>query len=113
VDFIVNTFGFRFRYTQGHGVIIAVNAGVLWNQPNAVENGQANHAVTVIGVARDQKTGDVAGFYVNDSGRPGHLEDAGRFISSEVMEKCYIEAGAMCVVMEDARPDTRPAVPAV
>jgi hypothetical protein len=90
-----------------------VNAGVLWNQPNAVENGQANHAVTVIGVARDQKTGDVAGFYVNDSGRPGHLEDAGRFISSEVMEKCYIEAGAMCVVTEDARPDTRPAVPAV
>lgn len=54
---------------HGHGVIIGVNAGVLWNDANAFDNGQANISVVVTGVARDPQTGDIQGFFVNDTGR--------------------------------------------
>ena len=61
---------------HGHGVIVGANAGVLWNDSRAFESGQPNHAVVVTGVARDPVTGEILGFYINDSGR-GLAEDSG------------------------------------
>jgi uncharacterized protein YvpB len=81
---------------QGHGTIISVNAGVLWNDPNAYDNGQANHAVTVTGVARDPMTGQIQGFYVNDSGN-GKSSD---FVPESVMTKAWVDTGGQCVVTD-------------
>src|SRR6185437_3207016 len=46
---------------QGRSVIIGVNAGVLWDDPNSDSGGPANHGITVTGVARDPLTGDIQG----------------------------------------------------
>jgi hypothetical protein len=46
----------------GRGVIAAVNAGVLWSDPRALGHGQANHVVTITGVARDPDDGALQGF---------------------------------------------------
>lgn len=53
---------------QGHSVIAEMNAGVLWNDPSYYENGEANHAIVVTGVARDPATNEIQAFYINDSG---------------------------------------------
>jgi hypothetical protein len=53
---------------EGHGVIIAVNAGELWNRSSYYDNGAPNHAVTLTGVAADPNTGKTVGVWVNDSG---------------------------------------------
>jgi hypothetical protein len=92
------------KVESGHGTIIGVNAGILWSDPNFVDSGGANHAVVVIGVARDEKTGDIAGFYINDSGRAQVPGDAGRFVSAELTERCHIRSGALCAVTDDPRP---------
>ena len=79
---------------QGHGVIAEANAGVLWDDASYVESGQANHAVTVTGVARDPLTGDIQGFYINDSG----TGQSGEFVSAQAMTTAWQEAGGQCVV---------------
>jgi hypothetical protein len=82
---------------HGHGVIIEANAGHLWNQPQYLENGQANHAITVTGVARDPDTGQIQGFYVNDTGdgSPG-----GKFIDADTMTHAWVDAGGSSVVTD-------------
>jgi uncharacterized protein YvpB len=81
---------------QGHGVIIGANAGVLWNDPQYVEGGAANHAVTVTGVARDPQTGAIQGFYINDSGDGNSAE----FISAQQMTTAWQDTGGSCVVTD-------------
>lgn len=81
------------------GVIIEVNAGVLWNDPNYYHFGEVNHAVTVTGVARDPETGTVFGAFVNDSGR-GFPEDSGRFIDTATLEAGWIQPGGKCVITD-------------
>jgi hypothetical protein len=81
---------------QGHGVIVAANSGVLWDDPNNYENGQANHAVTVTGVARDPNTGQLAGFYVNDSG----TGQSARFVDTDTMTAAWLSAGGNTVVTD-------------
>jgi uncharacterized protein YvpB len=81
---------------QGHGVIIEANAGVLWDDPNYVEKGEANHAVTVTGVARDPLTGNVQGFYINDSG----TGQSGEFVSAQTMTGAWQDTGGQCVVTD-------------
>lgn len=76
---------------EGRGVTIGVNAGILWDEPSAVDAGNANHQVLVTGVCRDLNTGSVVGLFVCDSGR--HLEsDACRFVSVEILEEAYVNA---------------------
>src|SRR5262249_43836713 len=87
---------------EGRGIIIEVNAGELWNSPNAYDFGQANHAIVVTGAAVDPNSGEVIGFYVNDSGRayPG---DAGRFIPAELMQRMWANTGGKAVITDVTR----------
>lgn len=77
---------------EGSGVIVSVNAGYLWDEPEYV-NGEggavyANHFVTVTGVARNADSGEIEGFYICDSGR-GQPEDACRFVSLEQFDLAF------------------------
>jgi hypothetical protein len=87
---------------HGHGVIVSVNAGVLWDDPQAFESGQSNHAVVVTGVARDPLTGEIQGFFINDSGR-GLAEDSGRFVDAATMTHGWESLGAVSVVTDVVR----------
>ena len=64
---------------RGHLAIAAVNCGRLWDDTRFEDGGRLNHAVTVIGFARDSRSGRLEGFYINDSGG-GDPNDSGRFI---------------------------------
>ncbi|TVZ94933.1 MULTISPECIES: hypothetical protein [unclassified Streptomyces] len=81
---------------QGHGVIIAANAGVLWDDATYWDGGQANHAVVPIGVARDPATGEIEGFFVNDSG----TGESARFVDAATMADSWLGAGGNCVVTD-------------
>ena len=84
---------------EGRGVIIEVNAGVLWNDANYYGFGEPNHAIVVTGVARDPDTGHVLGAYINDSGR-GLSEDSGRFVEAATLDAGWMQAGGGCVVTD-------------
>ena len=81
---------------RGHGVIVMVNAGVLWSEPRVLGHGQANHAVTVTGIARDRFDGALQGFYVNDSG----TGESGKFVSAHLMTTAFEHTGGFCVVTD-------------
>ena len=87
---------------QGRGVIIEVNAGVLWDNANYDSGDRANHAITVTGVARDPMTGDIQGFFINDSG----TGKAAQFVDASVMREAWEEAGGQQVVTAETRPYT-------
>lgn len=84
---------------HGQGVILHVDAGVLWNSPKDYD-GYANHAVTAIGVARDLETGQIQGFYINDTG-PG---TPGRLVDVATMDEAWVKMGGACVVTDQAYP---------
>lgn len=92
----------------GHGVIVGVNAGLLWENSDAWDFGQANHAVTVRAVARDPATGELQGFFIADSGR-GLDADARRFVSADLMDQCHLAAGGLSVVTEGTWSEKRSA----
>jgi hypothetical protein len=83
----------------GHGVIAMVNAGVLWSDPRGLGHGQANHAVTITGVACDPYDGALLGFYINDSGSG----QSGQFVSAHLMTTAFEHEGGFCVVTDSAR----------
>lgn len=57
---------------SGKGVILGVNCYFL----NDIYRGNAaNHAISVVGTARDVNTHEVTGFYINDTGHPDVLTD--------------------------------------
>ncbi len=87
---------------EGRGAIIEVNAGELWNSPEHLGFGEMNHAVVVTGVARDPGTGEIEGFYINDSGR-GDPSDSGRFVDADIMRHAWEGAGGSCVVTDIVR----------
>ena len=84
---------------HGHGVIAMVNAGVLWSDPQALGHGQANHAVTITGIARDPYDGALLGLYINDSGSG----QSGQFVSAHQMTTAFEHEGGFCVVTDSAR----------
>jgi hypothetical protein len=81
---------------HGHGVIAMVNAGVLWSNPRVLGHGQANHAVTITGIARDRYDGALLGFYINDSG----TGQSGQFVSAHLMTTAFEHEGGFCVVTD-------------
>jgi uncharacterized membrane protein len=87
---------------QNKGVIIEVNAGVLWNDSQYFDNGASNHAVVVTGVARDPTTGEIQGFYINDSGNDASGSGSGRFVDVQTMQQAWEETGGQCVVTDAA-----------
>ena len=89
---------------RGSGVIVAANAGVLWDAPNHYDFGQPNHSVVVTGVARDPGSGVVSGFFINDSG----TGEAGRFVDADAMSRAWVDAGGSAVVTDVVRiPEAR------
>ena len=80
----------------GHGIIIGVNAGVLWNNPGNLGTGEANHAVTVTGIARDAGDNALLGFYVNDSG----TGLSAQFVSCQLMTAAFMRTGGYCVITD-------------
>lgn len=87
---------------EGRGAIIEVNAGELWDSPEHVGFGEMNHAVVVTGVARNVNTGEIEGFFINDSGR-GYPGDSGRFVDADVIRHAWEAAGGTCVVTDIVR----------
>lgn len=87
---------------EGRGAIIEVNAGELWDSPEHLGFGEMNHAVVVTGVARNTITGEIEGFFINDSGR-GYPGDSGRFVDADVMRYAWEAAGGTCVVTDIVR----------
>jgi hypothetical protein len=69
---------------NGQGEIICVNAGELWDNDEYKDSGEYNHAVQVTGVARDDESGEILGFYVNDSG-DSDTGGKGQFVSPDRM----------------------------
>lgn len=90
---------------RGHGVIVAVNAGVLWGNPHVLGHGQANHAVTVTGIARHPFDGALQGFYINDSG----TGRSAQFIAAHLMTTAFARTGGFCVITDEAHGVARPA----
>ncbi|HEX4661799.1 MAG TPA: hypothetical protein VH307_30760, partial [Streptosporangiaceae bacterium] len=84
---------------HGQGVIAMVNAGVLWGDPQALGHGQANHAVTITGIARDRYDGALLGLYINDSG----TGQSGQFVSAHLMTTAFEHEGGFCVVTDSAQ----------
>jgi hypothetical protein len=95
------TDGLALPVQRGHGVIAMVNAGVLWSEPGALGHGQANHAVTVSGIARYPHDGALQGFYINDSGNG----QSGQFVSAHLMTTAFERPGGFCVVTEGSWAD--------
>lgn len=80
----------------GHGTIIEVNAGVLWNDANSYGDGSSNHAITVTGVVRDPSTNEVTGFYINDSGDG----KSAQYVDAATMQTAWVDAGGQSVVTD-------------
>jgi hypothetical protein len=80
----------------GHGVIIGINAGMLWSNPRNLGTGEANHAVTVTGTARDVVDGALLGFFINDSG----TGKSGQFLSCQLMTAAFLRTGGYCVITD-------------
>jgi hypothetical protein len=80
----------------GHGVIIGVNAGVLWNNPGNFGTGEANHAITITGIARDMADGALLGFFVNDSG----TGKSAQFLSCDLVVTAFLRTGGYCVITD-------------
>jgi hypothetical protein len=80
----------------GYGVIAGVNAGVLWTDSRFLGDGQANHAVTVTGIAREPYDGALEGFYINDSASGMSAE----YVSVPLMTTAFVRTGGFCVVTQ-------------
>ncbi len=86
---------------DGRGVILGLNAGVIWDDPSAVGDGGSNHCVFATGTVRDPESGKLLGITVCDSGRVGEPSSS-NFISVDVLRDAYIDAPrANCVVTDN------------
>ncbi|WP_112076531.1 calcium-binding protein [Herbaspirillum rubrisubalbicans] len=74
-----NETGIANLLRSGRGVILAVNAGVLWGEDAYKGSGAINHAVTLTGAVYGESDGALLGFYLADSGR-GRVSDMTRFV---------------------------------
>jgi Ca2+-binding RTX toxin-like protein len=81
---------------DGHGVLLSVNAGKLWNNPEYLADGGINHVVTLTGIACDARSGVVEGFYIADSGR-GKVSDMMRYVPTTELRRCADVAGGYAI----------------
>lgn len=81
---------------QDRGVIVELNAGVLWNDRSAYDQGFPNHAVTITSVARDPSSGEIVGFFINDSGSG----ESARFVDAATMQDAWAERGGALVTTD-------------
>lgn len=99
-EYNVNLNDISDAIASGKGVIVEINAGVLWDDGNYYGDGSSNHAITVTGEKIDPSTGEVLGYYVCDSGK-GEASSAGEFISTEKMEQMWECNGTNQAVITD------------
>jgi Ca2+-binding RTX toxin-like protein len=81
---------------SGRGVMQAVNAGTLWDNPAYNDNGAVNHMVTLTGVVYSETSGELLGFYIADSGRQ-KVSDMTRFVSIERFRQAANVAGGYTI----------------
>jgi hypothetical protein len=80
---------------DGKGVIAAVNAGELWDDPTYYGNGEANHAILVTGSAENTQ-GGLLGFFINDSG----TNESGKFVDTKKMSAAWEQTGGILNVTD-------------
>jgi hypothetical protein len=81
---------------QGRGVILTVNAGLLWRDPSCYEFGQYNHAICIIGCDRNAESNKVESFFITDSGTGETLQ-----ISESRLRECW--SNGVGVVTDEVR----------
>jgi hypothetical protein len=90
------------------GVIVGLNAEAIWGDwlGYLFSGGNANHAVTVTGVARNPETGAIVGFYINDSNDVDGdgSADSARFIDADTMSTAWEAPGGSLVTTDVPRP---------
>ncbi len=84
----------------GRGVVVALNAGVLWGEAAYQGNGAVNHAVTLTGAVHAHDSGELVGFYLSDSGR-GLVNDMTRFVDIATFRAAADVAGAYALFTRD------------
>lgn len=73
---------------SGHGVVLGVDADILWGESGQNIDAGMNHAVTVTSVARNPQTNEIMGFFICDSGRC-RSSDGGRFVDMQTMNAAH------------------------
>ncbi|HSX94277.1 MAG TPA: calcium-binding protein, partial [Hydrogenophaga sp.] len=91
-----NEAGMAQLLRSGRGVILAVNAGRLWSEAEYEGGGEVNHAVTLTGAVFRADDGELAGFYVADSGR-ARVDDMTRFVDIETFRQAAQVPGAYAI----------------
>ena len=86
---------------SGRGVILAVDAGLLWKDPRWVGNGRVNHVVTLTGYAASSVDGALLGFFMTDSGR-GLASDRNRYVTLAELNTAANVPGARCIYTAQA-----------
>jgi Ca2+-binding RTX toxin-like protein/predicted glycoside hydrolase/deacetylase ChbG (UPF0249 family) len=87
-----NETGIANLVRSGRGVIVAVDAGIIW-ESTLYQTGQVNHAVTLTGVVYKESDGSLLGFYITDSGR-AKVSDMTRFIPIDLFRQAANVPGA-------------------
>ena len=88
---------------NGKGVILCVNCEAL----NNIGCGDANHAISVVGTARNPDTHEVMGFYINDTGHPDVLTDKRyersqtKFISKKRLSQAFSVPNAAAIITKN------------
>ncbi len=89
---------------RGHGGILSLNAGILYDNPNmsavnAEGKPMSNHVVTLLGAVRDGTSNEVKGFYICDSG----TGEACKYVDSDRLKKSFFSVENACVQMSKER----------
>ncbi len=84
----------------GRGVVVALNAGALWDEAAYQGSGGVNHAVTLSGAVHANDTGELVCFYLSDSGR-GLVNDMTRFVDIATFRAAADVAGAYALFTLD------------
>lgn len=87
---------------SGRSVLLAVNAGKLWNGAPTTnyDFGVVDHVITVTGVVRNAQTNALMGFYIADSGR-GKVGDMARYISAQDLQSAGAVGLAYSIYTQD------------
>ncbi len=91
-----NEMGMANLLRSGRGVILAVNAGLLWGEDAYKGNGAVNHAVTLTGAVIGESDGALLGFYLADSGR-GRVSDMTRFVDIASLRRAADQPNAYAI----------------
>jgi len=101
------------RFEGGNGVILFLSGKALWEPNNLTpEDLKVTHAVSVVAVGRDEKTGNLDGFWINDTGHSDPAIGKTRFISAEDMKTIGLvkQGGYMLTIDFPSRPAPSPGV---